>query len=275
MTGAVLILGATGLVGRGLVAAAIAAGHGVIASARDASRLQQLQAAYPDADLVVVDGSVATETRAQALAEAVQALGRPLAGIAVAIRGTARRSRLLEAAPGALRASLDGDLQPHLFAARALLPLLAAGGGGGYVVLGGPASTRPWAGYGTTSIAAAGLQMLVRVLHEESCSNAVRVQMLLVDRPARTGSNSPDACPQWPCVQAIGAAAIALLERRNRNGASAIVPFVAPAMARTDLVASPATAGAGAPSATAQRCLADARSFLARLLPSNPQEPSP
>ncbi|HST46141.1 MAG TPA: SDR family NAD(P)-dependent oxidoreductase [Luteimonas sp.] len=283
MTGAVLILGASGAVGRGLVAAALAAGHPVLASGRDPARLQQLQAAFPAADLVLVEGSVATEARAQALAAAVRALNRPLAGVLVAIRGTARRSRLLEAAPGALRASLDGDLQPHLFAARALLPLLATAGGGGYVVVGGPATTRPWAGYGTTAIAAAGLQMLVRVLHEESFSDAVRVQMLLVDKPARTADNSPDACPQWPCVQAIGDAAVALLERRDPAATKrAVVPFLAPhaapAMAPAAQVPGAVSAADGTTpliaSATAQRCLADARAFLGRLLVSPPQEPT-
>ena len=138
MNAPVLILGATGSVGRGLVAAAVAAGRAVIAVARDKPGLQQLQADFPAADITALPGSVASDAQGARLAKAVQRLGRPLSGVMVAVCGGGGRGRLLDQPANALRDSLRDDLLPHLVAARHLLPLLAASQRGGYVLIGGP-----------------------------------------------------------------------------------------------------------------------------------------
>ncbi len=274
MSSPILIVGATGAVGRGLVAAAVAARRPVIACARNPHRLEALRAAHPRADLTLLPGSVAVDERAARLVEAIQALGRPLGGVMVAVRGGARRGRLVEQPAAALRRTLDRNLQPHLVAARHLLPLLTTGGrGGGYVLVGGPGGDSPWAGYGTYSIAASALQMLARVLHDEARTHEVRVQLLLVGRPVRPDDASAPACPQWPTATEIGRRALDLIDRVDRGAAALpVVPFpgrVDPG-SRHAPNAAPADAQAGD-----ARCELDVRGLLQRLLPQTPHKESP
>lgn len=257
-----LVLGATGTVGRGVIEAAVDAAWPVIAVARNAGELASLQRRHPAADITALCGSITGDDEAEQLAAAVRELGRPLGGVVVAVSSCANRGGLLEQATQALRCRLDTDLIPQLAAARAFLPLLArANRGGGYVVVGGPGSDRPWAGYGHRSIAAAGLRMLVSALHDEARPLGVRVQLLSVDAPA--GNGSRDACPHWPTPAEIGRQALALLDGRNARGpARAVVPFVT----RPDCAkgAEPAAGHAGRPPLT-QRWLQDSRTLLASI----------
>ena len=157
----VLVLGATGVVGRGIVQAAVVQGRPVVAVARDADGLARLRASHPGADISVVAGSVADDAASAALAAELRSQGRPFAGVVAAIAGTPARGRLLDQPASLLCERVCSDVVPHLAAARALLPLLAdAGRGGSYVLIGGPGSELPWSGYGQRSVAAATLRML-------------------------------------------------------------------------------------------------------------------
>lgn len=279
----ILVLGATGVVGRGLVAAAVEAARPVIAVARDPAELERLRASHPGADLTVLAGAVTGDADAAVLAEAVRALGRPLAGVVAALAGDTARGRLLDQPVATLQRQLDQELLPHLAAARHLLPLLvAANRGGVYLLIGGPGSELPWAGYGHRSIAAAAQRMLARVLHDEAHALAVRVQLLAVDLPVCGDHNRDRACPQWPSALDIGRRALGLIERGgNGEPAGAIVPYgvrrVAPT-ARAATPSPPPPKAAALPATSAQqpecgdsvlpaRCLLDARRLLQTFIP--------
>lgn len=216
MKPAVLILGATGTVGRGVVRAAIEASWPVVAVARDADALQDLRRRYPKAQLQTLVASVSDDTSADALVTALQKLNRPFAGVIAALGGGNERGRLLDQSATQLRDAFDETVLPHLVAARHLLPWLAASGRNcGYVVIGGPGGRHPWAGYGHRSVTAAAVHMLARVLHSEARTFAVRLQLLEVESPVRTDANEQHSCKQWPCVDDIGRKALLLLEHRN------------------------------------------------------------
>ncbi|QWP77781.1 SDR family oxidoreductase [Lysobacter sp. K5869] len=227
MKAPLVVLGATGGVGRGVVQAAIDSGRPVIAVARRSSELKALKAGYPDADLTVVTGSVANDAAGAKLARALRKLGRPLAGVVAAVCGGAERGRLLDNPAEFLRRKLDEDLLPHLAAARHLLPLLAERDRGGtYVLIGGPGSEHPWAGYGHRSIGAAALRMLARVLHDEARQLAVRVQLLAVDTPVCTEFNQRHSCPEWPSALSVGQRAMALIDHDvSEEPPRPIVPY--------------------------------------------------
>ncbi|UNK48312.1 SDR family oxidoreductase [Lysobacter sp. S4-A87] len=292
----VVVLGATGGVGRGVVEAALAAGRPVIAVARDKSGLQCLKSHHPKADLSVVAGSISSDADGERLAKALGKLGRPIGGVIAAVSGSSGRGRLLDHPAAYLRQRLDEDLLPHLAAARHLLPLLAQGNRGGtYVLIGGPGAEQPWAGYGHRSIATAALRMLARVLHEEARSMGVRVQLLSIDSPVSTELNREHACPQWPSAIAVGQRALALVEPiGTATAAQAVVRYadVVPndsvdvdsvdAGSITSQVTDEYEAQAQADAQTAtevtsgpdallpSRCLQDARTLLRNLLsPSN------
>lgn len=220
----ILVLGATGAIGRGVVQAAVEAGRTVIAVSRDAEALADLRSTMARADVLGLSGSVADDPSASALAAAVARLDRPLDGVVATLCRRSGRGRLLDQPAAQLRRALDDILIPHLTAARHLLPLLAsAGRSGGYVLVDGPGGEHPWAGYGHRSVAAAALRMLARVLHDEARMLPVRVQMLSVDLPVRSEANAAQACAQWPSAIAIGRRALALLERRDSEGAAPLV----------------------------------------------------
>lgn len=298
----VVVLGATGGVGRGVVAAALASGRPVIAVARDKAGLQCLRGKHADADLTIVPGSVSSDADGARLAKALRKLGRPIGGVIAAVSGSGARGRLLDHPAAFLRQRLDEDLLPHLAAARHLLPLLAeADRGGTYVLIGGPGADQPWAGYGHRSIATAALRMLARVLHEEARSIGVRVQLLAIESPVCTEFNRTHACDQWPSALAVGQRAVALVDPAGAQPAQAVVRYgdITPDVTRdVDSASSASTSSQGtgqgdampAPDsdggALAQadagavqeragesglltsRCLQDARTLLRSLIPS-------
>ncbi|RPE80178.1 SDR family oxidoreductase [Vulcaniibacterium tengchongense] len=292
-----VVLGATGGIGRGVVQAALEQGRPVVAVAADRAELQALRDRHPGAELHTVVGAVTGDADGARLARALRRLGRPFAGVVAAICGDPERGRLLDRPAAFLRRKLDEELLPHLAAARHLMPLLAAGErGGGYVLIGGPGSEHPWAGYGHRSVAEAALRMLARVLHDEARPLGVRVQLLAIERPVCTERNREHACPQWPSALAVGQRALALIGAHGPPRPDAVVRYPdAAGDAGVDSAPAGSTqghaAGSGADAPTADllpaRCLQDARTLLRNLLVtdrnaisspssnSNPQEPSP
>jgi NAD(P)-dependent dehydrogenase (short-subunit alcohol dehydrogenase family) len=287
MKAALVVLGATGIVGRGVVQAAVEAKRPVIAVARDDAGLAQLQLLHPGAHVTALPGSVANDSDCAILATALRETGLPIAGVVAAVAGHGGRGRVLDQPAESLRCRLDADLLPHVAAARALLPLLAgAGRGGSYVLVGGPGSELPWAGYGHRSVAAAALRMLACVLHDEARAMGIRVQLLSVDAPVRIEAQRADACPRWPTATAIGRCALALVERASASGpADAVVPYAHvlpdtdrhPALSRgQDRTSPPAMApGRGDVARVDECCLRDARALLRRTISSfHPNEAS-
>ena len=268
----VLVLGADRELGRGVVAAAAAVQRPIIATGTDAEALDGLQRLHPDADLTLVAGDCRTDADASALADAVRALDRPLAAVIAAIVPSALRGRVLDQPVDALRGTLDQTLIAHTAAARYLLPLLKrCDRGGGYVMLGGPGSRAPWAGYGHRSIANAALRMLAEVLHNEAMSMSLRLQLLCVedfvsdDGPMLATEDSHHE--RAPTARVIGSKALSLaLCERCTEATRAVVDYRAHA---------PACA---APT-SAQRAMVEARALLRRVSsrktsPSSLQDPS-
>ena len=227
MSRPILILEATTPIGRALVAQALAQGRAVVAAAMDDEGLRELRSAHRRADLTVLPGAAGDAASAAALVADLRDLGRPLGGVVVALCCEPRRGRLLDMHDDALDELVREEVLPHLAAARALVPLLAEGGrNGAYVVIGGPGSEQPWAGYGLRSVAAAANRMLIRVLHDEARALSVRVQLLAVEKPTRTDDNAERACSHWPSAVAIADRALALVDpARPRESAEAVVRF--------------------------------------------------
>lgn len=221
MKAPVLVLGAAGGVGRGVVEALLDAGYPVIAAGRDGERLQSMKTALErPPGIATVTGSVASEAEGAALAAAIRQLRRPLGGIVASIMGPLERGRLLDQPADFLRRKLDEDVIPHLVAARHLLPLLAENGGGGpYLIIGGPCADSPWAGYGHLSVSAAAMRMLVKVLRQEALASSVRVQQLAVCSPVRTGRGGTCDCPEWPSPLDVGRRVAALLAQPGTSDA--------------------------------------------------------
>lgn len=251
---AVVVLEAAGVIGRGLLAAALEVGHPVVAVDRDLAALAALAGQHPQ--LVVVPGSARDESDARELSRALRALGRPLLAAIAAVDAGRMRGRVLDQAADATCAALQAALAPQLAAARHLLPLLAESGYGSFVLIGGPGGRHPWAGYGQRSIAEASLRMLARVLHDEAQAFGVRLQLLSVDTPT-CGLHAGPPRAHWPSALQIGQRAMQLLAPGGSG--EAVVEF---ALAH---VAAPAQAADSDAALLPPGCLQDARTLLRSL----------
>lgn len=222
----VVVLGASGTVGSGVVGALLEAGSPVLAIGRDGPRMSALAKHYADEPAleVLTTGCIVSDEDAAALAARLRDRQRPLRAVFASLASPLESGRLLDKPADFLRRKLEFDLVPHLAAARYLIPLLGEQEGTAhYVLIGGPHAERGWAGYGHASIAAAALRMLANVLHEEAHALGVRVQMLSVDKPLTTPDNQRNACADWPSALAVGRHAVSLLTRNEKP--RAVVPF--------------------------------------------------
>lgn len=210
----VLVLGGTGNVGQGIVAALLEAGSPVLVVGRDPGRLAALREQFADEPgLETMLGSVADDGSARALAERIAQRPRALAAVVASLGAPLRSARLLDKSADWLQQRLQTDLVPHVNAAHHLLPLLQPRAGGAhYVVIGSPCGLRPWAGHGDTSVASAALRMFVQVLHEEAQGVGVRAQMLEVVHPVCTPVNAANACAEWPSALAVGRRVVSVLD---------------------------------------------------------------
>jgi len=217
----VLVLGGTGALGQGLVAALLEAGSPVLVVGRDPARLAALSEQFADEPgLQTLLGSLADDGSARTLAQRVAARPRPLAAVVAAMAGPYNRGRVIDRSGDALLQALQLDLMPHVHAARHLLPLLQnQRQPRRYVMLGSPAAVKPWAGYGETSITAAALRMYAQVVHQEAQALGVRVQMLDVSDPVCTPVNAANACSEWPSALLIGRRLVSLLDGCTDNRA--------------------------------------------------------
>lgn len=222
----VLVLGATGTVGSGVVGALLEAGSPVLAVSREGQRLRALADCFADEPALELleSGCIANDEAAAGLVRRLRQRPRPLRAVFASIASPLQAGCLLDSPADALRQKLELDLIPHLAAARHLIPLLAEyDGTAHYVLIGGPHAECGWAGYGQASVTAAAMRMLAQVLHEEAQALGVRVQMLAVNQPVCTADNRDNACAEWPSALAVGRHAVSLLSRNERP--RAVVPF--------------------------------------------------
>ena len=199
---ALVVLGAASAAGRGVVEAALADGHAVVAVGMDTATRRTLSRRQPRGALRALQATIASDADAAALAARLRGSSLAIDGVVASLAGSHPCGRLIDEPADILRRTLDQDLLPHLFAARHLLPLLAEGSAG-YVLVGGPGGRYPWAGHGHCSIAAAALRMMARVLHEDAGRQGQRGQLLSMDAPVAAGS---------PAARARGRRARAMLD---------------------------------------------------------------
>jgi len=221
LTPEVLVLGGTGSVGQGVVAALLEAGSPVLVVGRSPQRLAALREQFADEPaLVTLLGSVADDASAHVLAQRLSQRPRPLAAVVDALGGPYNRGRVLDRSGDVLAQGLQLDLMPHVHAARHLLPLLQDNAQARrYVIIGGPAALKPWAGHGETSITTAALRMYAQVLHQEAQALDVRAQLLEVGDPVCTPINAANACMEWPSALLVGRRLVSLLDRCTDNRA--------------------------------------------------------
>lgn len=173
----VVVAGGTGVVGRAVVRALVAAGARVIVPTRAAAAADGAVETTRSGVLIV---PVVSWADPREIGEVARAHGwRPDAAVA-SLGGWWIGTQLVDLTPEQWEALIRDHLTSHFLAARALAPLIVGGPDPVYVALNGAASREAMAGSGPVSVAGAGQRMLLDVLRREDLGSAVRFHEVCV-----------------------------------------------------------------------------------------------
>lgn len=223
MKSSVIVIGASGGIGSGVVASLLPEGYPVVAVGRHRDTLLNLadRLGRPAA-LTLLTASVESDSGAKDLVQQLVALRRRFAGAVVAIGPEADCGRLLDRDGIFLEDHLHAHVVAQFNAARALIPLFAQHSPNAlYLGIASAATEHPWCGYGHFSVTNAALRMLAKVVHGESRDLPVRVQQLALAGLVRTWRNGDCACSEWMDVDSVGRGVIDLLQ--HSDGSAAVV----------------------------------------------------
>ncbi len=183
---AVVVAGATGVVGGWIVAGALARGATVIAVGRSQSRLAELaercEPAY-HSRLHLFRCDLDNLADAQSTQQRILQAGLPINAVVAAL-GHWWEGPPLTALPVAdWQAVLNDNLTAHFVTAQAFAPALDDAADPCYLTLAGVAALKAVAGSGAVSVTGAAQEMLLRVLAAENADSAVRFHQLLLTTP--------------------------------------------------------------------------------------------
>ena len=211
----IVIGGASGAVGTGLVRHCLAQGHRVVAVVRDEAKkstlLAELGGEDPDhAVLHFVINAYEDEAEITRLQGQLERLGR--VDIAVASLGGWYHGPPLAGLPLAdWHTVVNNSLTSHFHFARALMPLLEKQRGGMYAMINGGAAEFAAPHSGVISVMAAAQKMMGQVLHNEARSFGVQVFGVAAFALVKTGRTA-DVPGLWLSAEDIAAYVLHLAE---------------------------------------------------------------
>lgn len=186
-----IVVGAAGDVGSGIVRSAVRQGWCVTAVGRNAERLAVLEDEHGDR-VAAVAGDIGSDDSAQRLAGA---LGQ-VDAVVVSVSPPFAPRTLLEWTGEELIDFVSDHLSPHLVAARHLLPLVRQGGE--YLGIGGGMADRVIPNYVPLAIAQSAQRQLYRgIVREARGALPARVRELLVAAFVDGPSTRAQARPDW------------------------------------------------------------------------------
>lgn len=196
----IVVIGASGAVGEGIVAASLARGWSVRAVARSASSLSRLPRASPSDRLELVVGSLETAEAATRLADAA---GIAVAdAVVIAVNTSLGKRPFDELRADELSQHLSANLVPHLIAGQVLVPLMKARST--YIGVGGGMADAVIQGWMHDSASQAAQRMIYRHLARVHRDDDVNVRELLVVSMVNSRANRATADPAWLTDREIG-----------------------------------------------------------------------
>jgi NAD(P)-dependent dehydrogenase (short-subunit alcohol dehydrogenase family) len=206
--GTLLIVGAAGDVGQGIVGAAIEAGWNVVAAGRDRAKLEAVAARHSSASLTCVAGDIATQTGADALWITASVAFGGFAAVVVTVNAANPAQPLAAWSEQGLVGFLAGNVATHFVAAKAWLPRLPDSGM--FIGIGGGTADFIFPGMVPMSMAQAALRMLYRGLAKEYKGGA-HVRELMIVSMVAGASNRASAAPDWIASEDVGRHICAIL----------------------------------------------------------------
>ncbi|HYQ01614.1 MAG TPA: SDR family NAD(P)-dependent oxidoreductase [Polyangiaceae bacterium] len=221
--GEIVVTGAGGALGSGVVRALSASGKRVIAIERDAARAQQTFAGVANCRVLGFD--VSSNDAWQG------ALGDSEVSGAVLIAGTWKGGpRLFEAGGDAIWSTvMSANLETTRVALQALLPRMVAAKSGSVVAIGSRTAPRPWEGARAAAYAAskAAVLALVQATAAEVLPDNVRINAVLpstIDTPANRAAMPKHDPSKWVSIESLSGVIAFLLSEAARDISGAAIP---------------------------------------------------
>ena len=219
----IVVTGAGGALGSGVVRALAASGRRVIAVERDAERAAKTFAGIPGCRVLAFDISQPSAW--------ASALGDTEVAGAVLVAGTWQGGkRVFEAGADAnWSAVMSANLETARVSLEALLPRLVAAKSGSIVAIGSRAAVRPWESARSAAYAAskAALVALVQAAAAEVLADGVRLNALLpstIDTPANRAAMPEHDPSTWVSVESLSGVVLFLLSDAARDISGAAIP---------------------------------------------------
>ncbi len=204
-----LVIGAAGDVGQGIVSAALTSGRRVVAAGRDRNKLARIAALHAGKPLEYVVGDIATEAGAAALWQESATRFGEVDAVVVSVNAPTRPQPLMESSAASLAQMLASNLLPHFIAAKAFIPRLAQTGL--LIGIGGGTADFIIPGLSHISVCQAAERMLYRGLWRERQAGA-EVRELMISSMVNGVSNRDRAKPQWLTDIEVGRHVCAILD---------------------------------------------------------------
>lgn len=205
----VLVIGATGDVGRGIVAAALESGRKVVASGRNREKLDLVAPGGNDGSLTRVVGDIGTEAAATELWNSAEKAAGQIGSVVVTVSTPMKKMSLTDWSIQDLDESIASNINLHLIAARVFQPRLPEGGL--LIGIGGGAADFVIPKMVHASMIQAAQRMLYKGLCKERKSGAELRELIIVSMVAGE-SNRNHAQPDWLTDVEIGRHVCAILD---------------------------------------------------------------
>lgn len=208
-----MVVGAGGDVGRGVVEAALQSGRRVIACGRNPVRLEGLVAGHGTDRLACVAGSIGSEADAADLWDRAREPFGLIGDVVISVNAAGALQPILEWDADDLGEALAGNLLTHFVAAKTFIPRLPDDGM--FLGIGGGTADFIFPNMAHFSIAQAGLRMLYRALGKE-CREGPAIRELIIVSMVSGASNRDRARPEWLTDEEVGRHVCAILDAPER-----------------------------------------------------------
>lgn len=204
-----LVVGAAGDVGQGVVRAAAGQGWNVVASGRDAGKLDRLFGALAGDRLKTCAGDVRSEEGALALWQAASGLAGRIDAVVVSVNAPNQLAPLSESTTAEVADVLAANLLTHFNVAKVMLPLLPADGV--LIGIGGGTADFIIPKMAPVSMAQAALRMMYRGFARERGEGA-QIRELMIISMVNGASKRDKAQPEWVTDEEVGRHVCAILD---------------------------------------------------------------
>jgi NAD(P)-dependent dehydrogenase (short-subunit alcohol dehydrogenase family) len=204
-----LVVGAAGNVGRGIVAAALASGRNVVAAELKREWLNKLEERHPGAALACVAGDIGSEAGAAALWEAA---GAPFGGVdhaVISVNIPVAQRPLLQFSGEELTQVLAGNVVTHFIATKTFLPRMPARGV--LIGIGGGTADFIFPQQAHISMGQAAVRMMYRGAAKEA-KTGPQVHELMIVSMVASDANRDIAQPDWVTDVEVGQHVCAILD---------------------------------------------------------------